>query len=151
LFEIPTYLGTGPANCTGSRTASFKHSSEFRTRRARTAKRDSSEAKLRSERDSQIVKRSVVQVDFIACLQSQSERSPETLKNWVPWVCEPETLTIVANSQRVTTPLAVDKLPFRPKRPKFEGYKMSRNPRRSLITQFDALEAQEIKRTCTSG
>jgi transposase len=41
---------------------------------------DSSEAKLRSERDSQIVKRSVVQVDFIACLQSQSERSPEALK-----------------------------------------------------------------------
>jgi hypothetical protein len=58
------------------------HSSFLRvpTTQGEDCEEDSSEAKLRSERDSQIVKRSVVQVDFIACLQSQSERSPETLK-----------------------------------------------------------------------
>jgi len=60
-------------------TALFKlpQSSEYA---GRTAKMNSSEAKLRAERDSQIMKRSVVQVDFIACLQSQSDGSPETLK-----------------------------------------------------------------------
>ena len=61
-------------------TALFKlpQSSEYAGRALR--KMNSSEAKLRSERDSQIMKRSVVQVDFIACLQSQSDWSPETLK-----------------------------------------------------------------------
>jgi hypothetical protein len=39
----------------------------------------------------------------------------------------------------VKSPVLVEKVPFRCKWPKFEGYKMSRDPRRSLITQADAI------------